>query len=354
MVTLTECKLIKGGIIATVISGIVSILLVAVLLSFCYDIFIEQQGLEWFIVFYTIGASFSFFDYISNSVLRLYDKFKFNSIINIIMSFVDFLVILLAIYFYPGNLIMVFTAVIFAKFINSIICNGAAFWELRAEILPHFSLRMDLIKDQWKEIRDFTLANSGSRTLHTLIKSGDVLLLGGMAGPIAVGYYSVAKKLAFSILTLTDPLATSIYPQLAKLVSEERNAEIKTMLSRITKTTLVPGIAFLACVYLMQDWIITFLYGDQYIQAAAPFFYLSIHAVLGAVVFWLVYLLLSLNLVVVRFWITFTSGVIIFATGYLLIPQYGATGLAISLLISGIFGTVAGIYAVANKFKRSS
>lgn len=325
--------LLKAGAFVSLISAVASVFIIAILITFSYDTFIEQDGLYWFIVFYAMVACVFLFDNLSTALLRIFDKFKFNSLVQIVMAVVEFSIIAFTIYLYPRNLTYFFVAVIAAKLLNSLIINGMAMWELRAELLPYAKSKMALISAERKEMTQFTFGNSVGQSVITIMNKGDVLLLAALAGPAAVGLYAVAKKLAFSILIITDPLKYTIFPQLSSLISKGKYRDIKKMLFRITGVSLLPSLVFLVGMFYLNEWIITLFYGDEYAGASASFFYLFMAATMASVFFWNLSMIQSLGIIKFRFYV---YAVAIAAGGGLawyLIPAMGAEGAAIGHLV---------------------
>ena len=341
-------SLIKCSIAGSFASALLSIMVIIIIMLFGYDHFIHKQGLNYFIIFFSVVNGFAFLDAISKSTLKLYFKFKINSIISMVMDTVEICIITTTIFMFPKNLNYFFTAVIVTKFVNSLICNSAAFYELRKELGAHLSSKISLIKDSMKTFRNFVIGNSLSSTLKVFMNQGDVLLLGTFSGASQVGFYSVAKKLAYSLLTVTDPLVTSIFPQLSVLIAKKQYAETKRMLYKITRITIIPSIVFLVVSFFLKDWIIIKLYGKEFIYASQPFIYLLMGAIQGSIFFWVLPLIQSLGLTTMRFRVYLIAIILGAISAWLLIPSLQATGVAIGLLISNIYITVRFIY-VANK-----
>src|SRR3989344_7733229 len=70
--------LLKASFALAGATAIISVLFIAAVNQFAYEVFISQPGLHLYIQVYAIAASLSFFDYISISFLKLYFKFRLN------------------------------------------------------------------------------------------------------------------------------------------------------------------------------------------------------------------------------------------------------------------------------------
>lgn len=327
--------LIKGCNYASFAGFGVAIIVVGVMLKFLYTSFFNFPGLEWYTIFYSFALAVSMFSIIlSSSLLRLFFKFKINAVVSMIMDTVELALILLAIYIYPGDLKMFFLSVIISKFFNGIVSLFFVFWEIKGEFRNHINANIELLKEQSREIKSFVLTNSLSGTLKTFINKGDVLILGAVGTPLMIGFYSIAKKLAFSILAVTDPLMNAIYPQLSKLVAEKKYTETKLMLRKISGLFLIPGTVAITFIFFLRKWIIVTVFGNEYLKAAEPFFFLMLTALLLAIFFWSLSMIQSLGLIKLRFIVYLLAIVFGGGASYFLIPYWGATGAAIGLLTS--------------------
>lgn len=328
--------LLKVCFALAALTALASIAFIVLASFFAYDIFVGKPGLRTYIQVYAIAASISFFDYLSVSLLKLYFKFRLNSVIKICLDLTELAVIATVVYVSPGNLPVLFTAVIGTLILKGVVYNGAALWEMRDVILPHLRVKMSEISDDRRRITGFVVSNSASRTLHTLIFSGDILLLGALAGPVEAGYYAIAKKLAFAVLRLTDPMTHSIYPQLAMLVAEHGYASIKIMLKKVSSMLALVTATIFLLVLGANERIITFIYGEEFLPASTALVILVAASGVSAVLFWSTSLIFSLGRVNARLQAYLLALVLGGSVAWLLIPLYGATGLAIAMLVAVI------------------
>lgn len=334
--------LIKTCVTASMISAVFSVIVVAVLTLAFYSHFISTPGLAHFIILYAVVNGIGFLDPVGKGVLNLYYKFKVNSAVQITMDTVEFLMVASCIWFFRSNLQYFFITVIITRLANSLICNFSVLYELRSELGPYLTTKMNLIKGQYREVANYVIGNSFSNTLRTFMNQGDVLLLSHWAGPAAVGLYAVAKKLAYSVLTLTDPLVTSIFPQLSVLVFKKNYHELKIMLRKITLFTLIPAALALIVGFIFREQIITAVYGIKFADAANPFFIHLAGAIQGAVFFWTLPLINSMGLTGLRFRIYIIAMITGVIVSLITVSTWGASGVAAGLLaanlcITGLF-----------------
>jgi len=336
--------LVKASMRVSALMALLSVIAIVVLTCFQNTGLHQFQQMDGYVIAYAIAASITYFNSISRGMLRLYYRFRISSIIEIIMDTVETVVVGVVLFFFPKDISVFFPAIIVVRFINAFICNFIAFLELKGEWSHHYDVGTEILANDRRAIQDFVIGNSLGNTLKTMISQGDVLLLGLLTGPEQVAYYAIAKKLAYAILTITDPLASSIYPQLAKLLAERKFNEATTMLGKITRFSVIPAAVFFIVMYFLHQWMIVALYGAEFTLAASSFMFFLAGALLGAVTFWTLPLVQSLGLIRMRilaYLITIVAGV---ALSYLLIPSFNAAGMAMALLITNILNATIFIY----------
>jgi PST family polysaccharide transporter len=168
----------------------------------------------------------------------------------------------------------------------------------------------------------------GYRLALSAYSTANPVLLGWMAPVLAVGYFSGADKIARALLVLVYPIAQALYPRVnyhRKLNSDKaaRLAGIGLMVSG----SLGVGSGILA--FVAAPEIVRFLLGPKFIPA------IELLQVLA-----LICPLISVNTVLVYHWllprfldaaltgVTVTAGFFNVCMAVLLVPRYGALGMA--------------------------
>lgn len=330
-------SLLKRGVSYSMLSALLSVIVISIITYFLYPHFFDIEGLQKFIILYAIVNGICFLDNIGRAVLKIFYRFKVNSIVQIIMDTIEFAAITFSIYYFPNNLDYFFYTVISTKLLNSLICNLSVIIELRKDLLPHFKTPVNAIESHYAEIKHFIFGNSFGNTLKTLIGQGDILLLNLWGSTAAVGFYTISKKLASAILAITDPLVTSIFPQLSHLVAQEKWKELRAMLFKTTSIALIPSFLAFIIVSLFKGDIITLLYGPSFIKSVPTFTIHFLGAASGSILFWSTPLMQSLNLTNKRIKIYLLAIIFNFIIAYLLTPYFGAVGIALGLLSANLF-----------------
>lgn len=346
--------LIKGCVLVTLITAVLSIITISILVTVAYDYFVSTPGMEKYIILYAIADIVTFFDPVGRSILRLYYKFKVNSIVQTLTALLEVIVIAIVIFLFPNELKPFFIAYVSVKILNSIINNSVGFYELRHEFIPFINTKMSLLKDRWKEIASFVTGNSLTKTLQTVIVQGDILLLGTMTGTGQVAYYNVGKRLANLLMVITDPFTQGIYPQLSRLLADKKYAEIKIMLKKLTTTILYPLIILVPFVFFMRNPLIQLIYGKEYLPASDPFIISIVGTAIASIFFWNQSFMQSAGLIRFRFFVYLSAIIGGGATAYLLIPDFGASGLAVGVVLTKIILNVAFTTAAYHNLKQTN
>ncbi|MBK9637301.1 MAG: oligosaccharide flippase family protein [Bacteroidetes bacterium] len=142
--------IIKFSLGLSTISALLSILVLGIITVFSYSTFIKVPNLTFYIIAFAFANSLNFIDAISKASLKLFYKFKVNSIIQMMMDTLETAIVISTLYFYGANLEAFFTAVISARILNSLTCNLAAYRELKIELKPYLKSKIELIQSHKK------------------------------------------------------------------------------------------------------------------------------------------------------------------------------------------------------------
>jgi O-antigen/teichoic acid export membrane protein len=287
-----------------------------------------------FVIPYAVASSLHLFHAMAIAGLRLYYRFRTNSIVQIGCDVFEFICIAATVIVFPHRLDCFLVAVVLSKTVGSVAIIIATYRELTPELSRGSPANMGLVREDRVRISRFVLSNSASRTVQTLIGSGDVLLVGILANSYQAGLYSIAKKLAFSLLRLTDPLKHSIFPQLAQLATESRYGEIKSLLKRTVLAMAAPCGLYLVLGFLVRESLVVTLYGGEFRGAAWPFVVQQTIAALGAVSFWSLPLIQSLGFMGYRFLLLILAMVISFIVALPMTIHFGALGGSFASLVA--------------------
>lgn len=326
-------KLLFGVSVVTALFGAMASTTV---LMIAYKGWVGVPGLQLHIAAYCVAEATLFFDYFFQSLFRLQDRFKLLAGLTVLSSLIEAIIVIVFLAVFADRFAGLWCALIVGRLLTSTVLGALVFRHIypktRAALMTHIAV----LKDEWLDIVRFTVANSLSRTVFTLMNRGDILVLGMLAGNQAVAYYSAAKRLAYTVLTATDPLANAVYPQLAKLVSSHRAAEAKRLLVRISKLAAIPAALSLVLGFVAASSLVKTVYGVAYAPASPSFCVLLSGSLLSAVFFWHVPLIQSLGLVRLRLLTAIAGLILSISIAFLLVPSFGALGSAAGLVCANI------------------
>lgn len=98
----------------------------------------------------------------------------------------------------------------------------------------------------------------------------DVIMIGALSSAAQVGYYSVAQKIVQLLYVLPTFFATSIFPMMSRLTSQNREAAAKVLGKSIALVTLL-AIPITVFGVWFAPFIIQLLFGAQYAASVGSF-----------------------------------------------------------------------------------
>ncbi len=140
-------------------------------------------------------------------------------------------------------------------------------------LIQRFDLSMGFCwprKDVRSSLTSFSAYAYLSKLASTLHQHGDKLIVGALAGPIAVTFYTVPVTLAGRILGLTYRLSSVIYPRASAIAATERIQDLRPIylgaMRYITYINLVAlGVIVLAGDEFLRRWV-----GDEFVTQGYP------------------------------------------------------------------------------------
>lgn len=149
------------------------------------------------------------------------------------------------------------------------------FYFFRKDIKPRFTIRKRFIKDSYAFGAKSWLSTLGDRSNDQL----DQLILGYVAEPSLLGYYTIS----YSVLRLMGYLPNAISPVLFKLIAKTDDIRKSAVLATQVHRILFMLVGTLAItIFLSASWLIPFLYGEKFRQSVLPLLIL----LPGALSFW--------------------------------------------------------------------
>jgi len=189
-----------------------------------------------------------------------------------------------------------------------------------------------LPREYLRRLARFLLHTNLSLTLRVLSKKADILVISALSSPAAVALYKIAWRFAGSLLTVSDPLVTVLYPRISKLHASGDALAVRKLVGLVSKVLAsllsVPIIVF---VVFGRD-ILVFALGPDYAESFPAVLIMLVGFAANAVFCWLRPLMLVHDMTG-RILRTGVVAVLIqFSAIILLVPSLAATGAAIGVL----------------------
>ncbi|MDQ1086911.1 MULTISPECIES: MOP flippase family protein [unclassified Siphonobacter] len=206
---------------------------------------------------------------------------------------------------------------------------------------PQLYLSFSSIKEHLK----FGIYNVGDGLLGFVQGNSDNIIVGGLLGVKALGFYTIAYQLAVFPITKLNPIILQVaYPILAKMKDDAE--ELKKSYLQILDMVSYFNIPLLVGLYITADSVVPLLYGsgwEETIPLIRIFVFVSIFFCLSHPLFTLAFTKGKPNLL---FYINLATLIVKVPLLYLLGNKWQVTGIAFAFLISTIINLIINFYVV--------
>jgi O-antigen/teichoic acid export membrane protein len=189
---------------------------------------------------------------------------------------------------------------------------GAGWWKVS---LSKLTATRDLIR--------FAVSSNISATIIKIFRESELLWVALFLPTGVVGLYSVAYTIVSFIAIPADPLISTTFPEINRLVVQKAWPQLRDFLRKVTTLSLaynlLIGIAFI----LLGRWIILIYSGEKFLNAYPALVALTIGIIFNYILFWNRPLLLSLGLPDFPIWVTLAVGLVKVLLAFWLLPKYG-------------------------------
>ncbi|MFN8413226.1 MAG: oligosaccharide flippase family protein [Anaerolineales bacterium] len=331
---------------AGLVEGIVSLiafLLVAVTAGLAEKYFTEATGITWMFILYALGLLASFNLETSTGILQVTHKIELQGVFNLTQNILVTLIIGAA-FLWHGTLPIVVGAYLLGKVILGLGMFIAAQMQLQKNLGSNWwKVSLSKLTDTRDLIR-FAVSSNISATIIKIFRESELLWVAFFLPTSIVGLYSVAYTIVSFIAIPADPLISTTFPEINRLVVQKAWPQLKDFLRKVTTLSfaynLLLGLAFI----LFGRWIILIYSGEKFINAYPALVTLTVGIVFNYILFWNRPLLLSLGLPDFPIWVTLVVGLVKVALAFWLIPRYGIV--AAGALLSFYYIASVGIMAL--------
>ena len=110
----------------------------------------------------------------------------------------------------------------------------------------------------------FVATGVGHNAIKSLVREGDVIAVGILAGSAAAGSYRLIKQIGSAVGRFVDPLQQAMYPLLAQQAAKGDLQGIRLSLIRVALITSIAFVAVLACFMLVGGQLLHLVLGAGY------------------------------------------------------------------------------------------
>lgn len=175
----------------------------------------------------------------------------------------------------------------------------------------------------------------------SLYTAGNAFILGLLANTTAVGYYSIAEKIVKSVLGLLGPIAQAAYPRFSRLALESKALALQWGLRMLAIEGSI-GLMLSIMLFFGAPFVVQIILGHDYepsivvirILAALPFL-VAVSNVLG------IQIAFPFGLEKAIFSFVLIAGIVNIVLAAILVPMWGAEGMAMSVLVAELFVTIS-------------
>ncbi len=334
---------IKAASLAEAVVSLFAFLLVVLSAGVAEKYFTEATGIAWMFIIYALGLLANFNVETSTGILQVTHKIELQGVFNLAQNVIATIIIGAA-FLWNGTLPVVLGAYLLGKIILGLAMFIAAQLQLR-KILSAGWWRISLSKlTSARELIRFAVSSNISATIIKIFRESELLWVALFLPTSIVGLYSVAYTIVSFISIPADPLISTTFPEINRLVVQKAWPQLKDFLRKVTTLSFAYNLLLGLCFILFGRWIILIYSGEKFLNAYPALVALTIGIVFNYILFWNRPLLLSLGLPNFPIWVTLAVGLVKVALAFWLIPKHGIV--AAGTLLSFYYIASVGIMAL--------
>jgi O-antigen/teichoic acid export membrane protein len=291
-------------------------------------------------IVYAVGLLANFNVETSTGILQVTHRIQLQGVFNLVQNVIATLVIGAA-FLWNGTLPVVLAAYLLGKIILGLGLFMAAQIQLRKILGAGWSKVSFSVLASTREMLRFAVSSNISATIIKIFRESELLWVALFLPTELVALYSVAYTIAGFLAIPADPLISTTFPEINRLITQKAWPQLRDFLRRVTTLSFAINLALGLGLALFGRWIILIYSGEKYIAAYPALVALTIGLAFNYTLFWNRPLLLSLGLPDFPIWTTLAAGCIKLSLAFWLIPGYGI--LAAGVLLSYYYLASVGI-----------
>jgi O-antigen/teichoic acid export membrane protein len=289
-------SMVKLSYMVDISTGILAFAIAVLTANLANKYFIHSPQAYTLILIYSISLLIDTANSTSDSILRVFNKFKKIAFISSVQTFFRVALVCLVLFVGLGikGVLFIYVAASFFGF-------AIRFWAV-SQTLNEFKLdgwwraKLGLIRDQWKEIAWFL----GNTSFTGTLKMGNenflgILALGYFSGKDAAAYYRIARSAIKLMTRFSDPLHQAIYPELVSISKSEGLTAFMNLIRYSLKTLLKFTVPLTVIILLLPEQLINVFFGRSYVVASNTLRVITIAALISQLTFWINSALLAIG-----------------------------------------------------------
>lgn len=275
-------RLIKLSVLIDAAGGVLAGVVCMILAPFVAPLIGLPEGVgEEYIWVMALGLFFSFRP-TAIAVLRIFDRFDRLAWVDMISALVRLLLTVVA--WLAGLGIWAFLVILLVQsLLDGLLAFAVALHELRkrghhgaltAQGLAALRENPGFLRFLWNSNFNVILRQSANRF--------DVLVLGAMMSPAAVGVYQLGKRVMNRLTKLAGPLRQTIYPELARLWDKGKIHQFNRLVLIFSASILLLQLVIAVPVMLHMEAVIALVFGPAFAGAGPVMNILLISAIIFA------------------------------------------------------------------------
>ncbi|NIS80794.1 MAG: oligosaccharide flippase family protein [Anaerolineales bacterium] len=325
----------KAAALVEIGGSVVAYLLVIVLSPLGAAIFAHNPGLAGLFALYGLSVLANLMYESATGLLHFFNRFRTVALISVGQSLLTLILIFVAFSMRQG-IEAIILAYLVGKIALAVGVSVAALWQAQREWgLGWWRAPLSLLSEYRKELVRFAVSTNISGTLKLVTRDSEMLWLGAFSTPLQVGYYKIAKAIMNILMMPVTPLVSTTYREIAREVAERHWNAVRYLLRSGTLLaaayTLPAGLGLI----LFGRWVVS-IYGPSFLPVSYHNILILLIGVIPVNIFyWNQVVLLPLGLPQFPTQVLFVAAVIKVVGTFLLVPTWGANGMA--ALLSGFF-----------------
>lgn len=263
---------IHGSLIFSLITSLIGVIVGLALTVFAHTVLFP--GIPTHILLLTlILVPITFFRDNSMTIFQGIQDFRAYNLVAIIPQGMIFLLTLVLVWWLQTGVEGAAFAVIVGNFVSLVMVYRLLARRVKSPLLP---IRFQ--KGKMSQLLSFGLRAHFSTIVAFLNYRSDVFLLNLLVTKASVGLYDVAVSLGERLWVISGAVSMVIYPRVASLENESDKRELTVF---VTRALFWFNLVISLMIYVLAEWIIVLLYGEDFRNAA-----LGLRLLLPGIVFW--------------------------------------------------------------------